>query len=290
MNQEKAREFFSGYYEGTLENGLRQTLEQRLRTDGQLQAEYKAFERTMDQLDLLKFEEIEVPSYLSDRIATRIEQAQANEKRKNPLMLWVPRFAGGLAAAALVFGVVNIFVASHGPATSGIGISGGPAVTAPPVTQNWPSETISVSPAGRTVDIHYLSFTARSVVVLDDANRSTTYKVAANQPLKVSLANPNPGAALFEVKVSDNGPDEFIAVPGRNPEIPAADNGTVSDFVKVLADKYNVPLILRAQDPGKTISWNLDANNAQSAAQKSLEGENFDVSLTETKVVTISSK
>ena len=288
MNQDKAREFFSAYYEGTLERGLRQTLDQRLHADAQLLAEYRAFERTMEHLDQLKFEEIEVPAYLSDRIATRIEEVRASEKPRNPLTLWLPRIAVcGLAAAALLFAAVNLLphqggsesVASFGP-TSG-----------PQPVVAWPSETVSVEAAGHAATVHYQSATARSVRVLDGSGSDLEkFEVSAGQSLKTVLNNPNPEAALFEIRVSNSGPDEFIAVPGAKSGTTTTQSGTISDFVKALATRYSVPVILNARDLGKTTSWNFDAPDAKSAAEKSLDTSNYDVTLTASGVLSISAK
>ena len=45
MNANKAREFFSAYYEGSMDRAIRQTFERRLNSDSELHAEYKAFEQ-----------------------------------------------------------------------------------------------------------------------------------------------------------------------------------------------------------------------------------------------------
>jgi hypothetical protein len=185
--------------------------------------------------------------------------------------------------------VMNVFVKGPGgssPSTFGPSISNAPVVTTP----TWPSEAVSVSTSGRSVVLHYQSATAHSIELMNGAGQSQTYRLNASQPFNENLDNANAQASLFEVKVSDSGPDEFIAVPGTTSVTSASDNGTVSDFAKALADKFNCPVILKVQDPSKMISWNLDADNARLAAQKSLEGENFDVTLTATKVVTITSK
>jgi len=285
MNQEKAREYFSGYYEGTLERGLRQTLEQRMRTDAQLQAEYRAFERTMDHLDMLKYETIEVPSYLSDRIATRIEEAQASVKRTNPLVLWLPRFAiGGLAAAALLFGAINIFNPGKGPSESSV-------ITTPGISAPVPlAGVVTVTTEGHSVKVSYQSSTPHTVVITDGQGQSGSYQLLANQPFGMGLKNPNAQATMFEVKVSDGGTDEFIAVPGTAPQPNASDSGTVADFAKVLADKFNSPVVLKVQDPSKAMSWDLDSDSAMATAQKYLDSGSFDVTLSATKVLTISSK
>src|SRR5581483_925490 len=74
MNQEKAREFFSAYFEGVLEPGLKQSFEARLAADAMLQADYAAFSETMGELRTMPEEEIEAPIFLSDRVATRLDE------------------------------------------------------------------------------------------------------------------------------------------------------------------------------------------------------------------------
>jgi hypothetical protein len=289
MNQEKAREFFSAYYDGTLERGLKQTLEQRLRADAQLTAEYRAFERTMEHLSQLKFEDIEVPIYLSDRIASRIEEARLAQKPRNPLMLWVPRFTiGGLAAVAVVFAVMSWFGRGQGPSTSGFGPG---SIFGPSQTSQWPSETITVVTTPRTTTLHYQSATPREVKVLDEAGSDLkNFGLSAGQPLTTRLKNPNPSAALFEVEVSGSGPDEYIAVPGTKSAVPTSENGTVGNYVKALADRYSVPVILKCRDLNKTIDWNFSAGDAKGSAEKSLDSGEYDVTLTASRVLSISEK
>ena len=65
MNQEKAKEFFSAYYEGTLEAGLQQSLEQQLRADGNLRREFRDFERAME--DVLAAKQVMQQSLFEDR-------------------------------------------------------------------------------------------------------------------------------------------------------------------------------------------------------------------------------
>src|SRR5579862_2822775 len=292
MNQEKAREYFSSYYEGNLERGLRQTLEQRLHSDAQLQAEYRAFQRTMDELDNLKFEEIEVPSYLSDRIATRIEEARATQKRRNPLMLWLPRYAvAGLAACAVLGAAVAIFQNGKGQ-TSQSGLvpqSGGPSIVSPQPSP--PSENISVSGNGQHVVLHYQSATARSLQVLGVATgqKLKSYPLAATQALEASLDNPNAQASLFEIKVSDNGPDVYVAVPGTSRMAPGKNSGSIGDFASALADTFQAPIILNVSDLTQSVSWTLAGADEKAEAQKALEGNGYDVTQTASGVLSISS-
>jgi anti-sigma factor RsiW len=287
MNQDKAREFFSAYYEGNLERGLRQTMEQRLHADAQLQAEYRAFQRTMDQLDNLKFEEIEAPSYLSDRIATRIEEARVASRPRNPFLLWLPRYAvAGLAAVALAGATFAIF--SHGGSYAPSSIT--PGTSNLPLTPP-PAEIVSVSGTAQHVVLHYQSASARSVQVLDATGQKLkSYPLAASQQLNANLDNPNPEAVLFEVKASENGPDVFVAVPGTNHLPSSKDSGSVGDFASALADTFGAPVIVNVPDLTKTVSWTLAGADARGQALKALEGTDYEVSQTASGVLSISKK
>ena len=93
MTHDKAREFFSAYYEGTLEPGLRASLGRRLEADARLQAEYDAFVGTVTSLDALRHEAVAIPAYLSDRIALRLDPAFEAKAVPFWKTLFVPRAA-----------------------------------------------------------------------------------------------------------------------------------------------------------------------------------------------------
>src|SRR5437016_300995 len=124
MNLAKAKDYFSAYYEGSLDRGLQQSFEARLKEDAQLQAEYRAFERTMQDLGAMGKIEIEPPEDLHDKIAARLDYALWEQKRqKAPLMglSWWKGLVMGLAVAA---GIVTAFIGVHSyrADTAGTGI------------------------------------------------------------------------------------------------------------------------------------------------------------------------
>ncbi len=82
MTLAKAKDYFSAYHEGSLDRGLKQAFETRLREDTQLQAEYRAFERTMKELEAFGCVEVEPPSDLHDKIAARLDKAIWDQKRQ----------------------------------------------------------------------------------------------------------------------------------------------------------------------------------------------------------------
>ena len=125
MNQEKARELFSDYYEGSLDGGLRQSLEMNLRNDASLREDYTAFVETMEGLDALRSEEIEIPIYLSDRIATRLESVQSRQKFGLPVWTnWLRGLAVGAVAIAAIAFAIPIFKGDKSASTAGFSGSG----------------------------------------------------------------------------------------------------------------------------------------------------------------------
>jgi hypothetical protein len=279
MNQEKARDFFSAYYEGSLEKGLLQAFEQRLGADMQLQAEYRAFARTMQELNLLREEAIEVPQYLSDRIATRIEQARS-AKQKSPFLLWLPRLAfGTFVAVAVVGSIVGIF--SRGRSTEATFIPSGVEAR---------SEAITVSQVGSRAVIHYMSATPKSVSIIDNSGQVLqSYNLAAEQALEdTELVNPNSSATRFEVKVSDGGPDIYVLIPGRNPAPSTKNYGSVMDYASALSDHFRIPVVVNTKSQSKPLSWTFDGLGAVKDASATLDGTGYEVSLSGTDVVTIS--
>src|SRR5688572_18563817 len=121
MSHDKAREYFSAYYEGTLERGLKETFERALSTDAQVQAEYRAFERLMGSLDVMKTEAPEPEFDLHEAIARRLDKHiyEETRKAKHPIFAWWKSAAlGGLATVALVATILQLRTNQTGPGTA----------------------------------------------------------------------------------------------------------------------------------------------------------------------------
>ncbi len=265
MNQEKAREFFSAYYEETLETGLRQTFEQRLKTDATLQAEYRAFESTMNELGELKLEEIEVPSFLSDRIATRLEEVQAKKQTSTPV--WATWFRGlafsGLAAAAIIGAVVSM-------RSNGDTVQGGPISA--------PSDQITFK-LSKSSDVQ-LRFTPSAKKTLDiQVNGKVEHRDVDTHGMVSTLENKNPEAALFTIQVEGEKSSAVVAVPGTRSGVDKAGQGKMSDFVKALAGFYKTPVLLNVANLDAPVTWSFESTDVSDAANKALVGLGISVDL-----------
>lgn len=283
MNQEKAREFFSAYYEGNLESGLRQAFEQRLMADATLQADYAAFVETMESLGTLKHEEIEIPIYLSDRIATRIEEAQSRRQVRVPAWSnWFRNLAfGGLAAAALFGGLVAVLNKGEGVSTASV-VPSGPTAETASVDQLM----FAATPNG--VEIQFKASANSSVIVSSATNGRVLKRFdLKGNALQSVLTNDLEGTAVFRVLVEGATDDAEVAIPGRNPVVPNAGSGTIREFAAALASFYRVPVVVRVDEDAKPVTWDFQGTDAGDVAAQLLASYGYSVDQRESGLITI---
>ncbi len=257
MNQEKAKEFYSAYLEGSLDAGLRQSFEQKLSTDTALRADYDAFVSAVTSLDWLKAETIEVPSYLSDRIATRIEEAR-NLKQKRGIFGWLTpgRWAlVGLATVAIV-GVCLSIVNQEGRGTSMASFFGMvPAVTVPNAKLIEDGTQVSIVPS--STQAGSVTFDAKTILL----------KSKIVQPLKNSQSVPD----VFTIQISGEREITYVIVPGTQRQPSRKGSGTMLEFAKALSGVYSVPVQVRMSDVSKTVTWNFNGEDPRVAATQALD-------------------
>ena len=265
MTPDKAREYFSAYREGALEPGLAASLERKLQGEPALREEYESFAQTLDSLDALRFEEIEVPFYLNDRISSRIDGALGAK----PAPFWAGWFAprGGAPRFGYALGLAAaLLVASIG--LRGMQSSGTSDASIAPLN----NEPVRWSKSDDGVLAAFQGGAARKVVVAPEGGEPKDYAVAAHQPFELTLANANPSARRFKV-TQDDELVATVAVPGARPTTRRAGSGTVSELASALADAYRIPVVVKGLVPGTTVAWKFDSVDARTAAEASLDGQ-----------------
>ena len=274
MNLSRARELFSAYFEGELDAALKHQFEAALSSSPELQDEFAEFVSFYGELGSMAEEEIEVPMYLSDRIATRLEEAQA--KRSTGLgsfgFGWLTgafsRFAvGGLVSAAILGAGIGI-MSKGGPAAAGL---------IPGFNPSEKPSSVNVNPLEYSFDGQLLSLTyqVQEHQTLTVNGQPVRAKRSGDRTISVNL--PNPGAKSAEVSIAIEGGNlhETIVVPGKERSGLIASTGQVDEFAHALADRYGVPVRLPASDSKAAIAWNFTANNAYDAAKSALDKTNF---------------
>jgi hypothetical protein len=269
MTNDKAKDFFSSYYEGTLDPGLMQSLESKLESDAKLGGEYRSFARTMDDLAFYQEEEIQVPADLGEKIAQRLDRAIYEQKQKKPFTL-----AGilkglafsGVAALALISAVVTINNRNVESASSNV----------LPIT----AKSSSLSTASEGVVYRLVSTDPKVVVILNGAGKEVDRTIVGGDHASVYrsiLKNPNPSAAVFTIAVDGDKPLSVV-VPGSTRSSERTSAGTLLDCAKALSNVYGVPVMFSGDSPTDKIEWKFENSDVVAAASNAL-GEKYRVTL-----------
>ncbi len=274
MTNEKAREFFSSYYEGTLEAGLRQSFERKLLSDPDLKLDYQDFERTVDQLGELKFEEIMPPSDLHEIISARLDRHIYEQKRKAPagvIGLWRNLALGGIAVAAIV-GTIYSLPHSGGHVSPSTLVPTG----TPGKTSASPRLTFRSGPKSVYAEITPSADRTITVSSLDTAQTLSTQIAKAGEPTMVPLENPQTAPAAFSVTLDGEEP-RIVVLTGTETNKTRAGEGDVLAFAKALASFYRQPVVLNLHDQKQVVRWAFTVPNAAEAAISALASTHLTV-------------
>ncbi len=264
MNSEKAREFFSSYFEGSLDSGLKLALEQKFKSDAELKEDYEAFALAFADLNSLRDEDIEIPIYLSDRIATRIEEAR--QQQRKPFALWNLPW---LKAAPMYLAAIAILGTGLGLAVKSRTALGGVLPGGHEKQVDLPTFKVE----GSDVTLMYQPHASHTVVIKSGSTGTvlSSIKLEEGQAVEPKLNNDNATAQLFKIQ-EDSEPEQYIVVPGKQSDSsqPTGD-GTIGDFALAVANYYHVPLLMENVSLDTKIKWTLDGIDATKSANTNLQ-------------------
>lgn len=281
MTNDKAREFFSAYSEGSLESGLRLAFEQKLKADGALRSDFEQFESTLAMLATLHEEQIDIPFDLHEKVSARVDREIWEQKQgATPGFLARLRTLAfvGVAAIALVGGVYSLLHRGNGGNAVQSGI--GPAT----------SLELRVEGGENGPRVRYAPAAGKVVLLRSQSGGSVlaSINVSKEQPLDRPVVNPNQTTVLLRFEVLDDpgaGAIE-LAVPGSRKDGAKTGSGTLEEFARALAGVYRETVALSDVDPLTQVQWDFKEGEARTAAQTALS-ERFVVDQTDGNVVTI---
>lgn len=271
MNQEKAREFFSNYYEGTLEPGLIQSLEQAMARDSGLRDDYQLFETTYEELGNLKFETIEVPFDLNERISARVDKHLYDQrtKRQPSWTLWLRNTAIGTVAAVAVLGAILSLNRNGATAQAGLGID--------TIAASKDQVEVTALPNG-SVRLHFAPEQSRTLVIREGLGGAERRSITLEkEELNTKLENTKPAPAAFAIEVSGDSRQTIIALPGTDRSVSKIGEGNLEGFAKALASHYGIPVQVTVKSPDINLSWNLVAEDPETAASSTLDSQRFSI-------------
>lgn len=270
MNADKAKEFFSSYYEGTLERGLRQTFERRLESDAALRSEYDAFVRTVVALGSLSAEVPEPDFDLHERISARLDRHVWEQRRDAGASVfgwWKSLAVGGIAAAAL-FGALTQLNSRSGAGPGGI-------ATASLMPNVAPGQLRVVINEKGVYELRYRSSGAQAVI-LSTVDGEALQSVRLNDNwLRSELINRLPKSALIRFEVDNQALMAWIAIPGTGMQSMREGKGTLKDFALAAATTFRVPVVLRVADADRRAEWSFDSLDEFETIQKAIEATGY---------------
>ena len=275
MNQEKAREFYSTYYEGNLEPGLKQALEQAMGRDASIRSEYREFEQTYEELGSLKFETIEIPFDLNDKILANIDRhLYENRRAQQPAwIIWLRNAAiAGVSCVAILGAALSL--RNFGSRGQEAGQAGLGFV---PTGASTTKDQLTVEPgANRDATIHFQPSDTETLVIREGLNGPERSRVTVLQgeDYPTRLQNPNAEATVFDLEAKGDKSElrpTLIALPGSSSSSDTKGQGDLEDLAKALASYYRVPVEIKVATPTVTVNWNFQAPDAVSAARNALD-------------------
>ena len=273
MNRNKSRDFYSAYYEGTLDAGLTQAFERSLANEAEVKAEYQQFVRIMDELKELR-EPITVPENLHLLIRERVDAHIIATERKSKVgsvfFAWRPLAYGAVAAAAIIGVVMSI---SNPVSNSGV-------ATGSFFVRNSAPTVVMVDGVAR---LRFASSGQNDVTITDVSGGELLYRISLeNQSLDSPLSNLSDEAVLVKVEFASDYSTLLVGVHGKVRLKGKAGIGDFNEFVKAVASAYKVtvvvdatdvvvPVVVDATDVVEYVIWQFETEDVVSSISEELK-------------------
>lgn len=284
MSRERLQEHFSALYEGSLDAGLTQQIQRKFDADPELKQDYEAFSLMMETLATMPDEVIEVPSFLSSRIADRVDAAVA-VKPTFSLFNWSKSLGlGALATVALVGSVMMIKNRNEGPTQASMAGSL-PAAKAPKLL-----DTVEVKMAGSEAQLVYNASGPKTLTATFYGTGQVLRKAELNRTsANYALTNEEPLAAIFTINVTGEKGEHFVVVPGSSTVFDLQGEGKVAEFLKGISSKFHkvIHVQMSAEKLEASTKWDVKGEDAGAAISSVLTAKDYSVSTAPDGIIAI---
>lgn len=254
MKVEKAQEYFSSYYDGTLEPGIREQFESLLSSNPTISANYASFAQSLDELTSLKDCEIEVPFDLHERIMQRVDKHHF-EQRDKVKGNWFSRFRLEILGAAAVMTLAFSLIYLN---RVGNGFSAGPGGGS-----NTPISDLDLSIKDSKLVVTFTPSVSDTLELASIADgkiiQSVDLKRAQEGTITLTNSELQPKALVVETKSSAN--SLTIIIPGSQRNAKTTGEGTLMQFAVAVSAYYGLPVRLDSHNTNRLIGWTFDAQD-----------------------------
>ncbi len=284
MSRERLQEHFSALYEGSLDAGLTQQIQRKFDTDADLKQDYEAFSLMMETLATMPEETVEVPSFLSSRIADRMDAA-VSAKPAFSLLNWSKSLGfGAIATVAIVGSVLAIKNQNSGPVPAG--------VVSMPGTEKAPKvlDTIELKMQGEQAFLIYNASGPKTLRATFLGTGEELKKADLNgDSTRFELKNSEPLAAIFEIDVTGDKGNYFVVVPGTSNVFELQGEGKVSDFLKGVSAKFHKVIALQMPSAKleATTKWDVKGDDAGAMLSTVLSSKDYSISTAPDGIISV---
>lgn len=282
MNSDKARDFFSAYYEQTLDAGLREAFERALASDDALKAEYEAFKRTIDGVVELQSEQIDVPLDLHETISRKLDREIFEQKQsRKPFFLSLrPALVGAAAIAALALTVISINNRDDSSSQAGFITSQGPVVPSLTIVEG---ELRLFFNANNDTDVHV--FDVRTDELLESIS------VERGQTVNTPIGNSTESAVVLNLNSPEFERSLVVAVPPAQRTFINERRGTgaLHELLAKMAECFNRPVLFTGRDGlNVEVEYDLTVEMAYDSFVSLPTGARFNVEIRESGLIVVS--
>jgi len=245
-----------------------------------LSAEFETFKATLARLESLRFEAIDIPQDLNERIQARLDRHVWEEKRKTPApwTMWLRNLAlGGIGTAAIVGAVFGL--------TQRGNVAGAGAIT---VSNT--ADQLRVERVKDGIEVSFKPTSAKSVILRDEQGTILKTVEIDGETWESGLTNPNDGPVVYSVEVKGEATETTYVIPGKNRTTVNSGDPTILDLAKAVADYYNIPLALKTNVKDEAVSWNFSKELKPVDAVTQAVSQNYTVELLDSGVLSIRQK
>lgn len=276
MNAEKAREYFSQYYEKELEGGLLESFERALKSDAQIQAEYRAFEYTMEQLSALAVPVPEPDFDLHEAISRRLDRHQFETSRSAQPSFWQHWgrvLVGGVAGIAILGTVASFLMKSNNASTSG------PVPIVKPAVNMIDTTRFDLLSENDQWSLIYTAKGVEKIRILDSNGLELESARLDGKQLVSPLHNQGVEASLIEFRVEGAKYPVFIAMPPALAEGSEGKtiegNGNIQGLAQQAAKQCGRPVVFVQKTGDVDVKWSLEVGKGVESISQAVASHGY---------------
>ena len=262
MKPEKSIEYFSAYYEGTLEPVLKDQFESLLMSDALIAEQYAGFVDSIESLAVLADNRPEAPTDLHEIIMRKVDLNAYELKKSQSKFSFANLKVGFIGLAASI---------ALGAAFMALNPSNSKDSTASMIPGSSNALAVYAGLSLEVVDgkvMMNLNSTMPETVTVSNAETGAQmkqYNLKANQSLIAPILNELAEGSVASINTLNGADQLIIAIPAPSAERNISGEGSILEMAKAFANYSQKPVQLLMKDTSTPVRWKFVSNDPMKA-------------------------